>query len=115
MTDDVISGDDLQLNEWGYYETKPLPRVGTARLLHPVYVAELPGASTASLYELDPPHEGYAFVVVVGVWSPTLVGTTIQPANRDGSLADAGHLRGGFAGAMDHVRALNNAGYDVVL
>jgi hypothetical protein len=113
--DHVIGDDDLQLNEWGYYEPKPLPHVGTARLLGPVSVAELPGAAAASLYELDPPHEGHAFVLVVGVWSPTLVGTSIRPANADGTLAAPGHLRGGFAGAMDHVRALEHAGYDVVL
>ena len=73
----------------------------------------------ARLFTLDPPMTKYdgteiPAVIVSGV---NVIGepeTYIFPADRDGGGFDFGELDGSFKGAIDHAKALENAGYQIV-
>lgn len=67
-----------------------------------------------SLYRLDPPHEGHEHVVVSSVVA-TLSGpeTLIFPADANGKIQSFSELPGSCRGTLDHIEALNLAGYEV--
>lgn len=69
----------------------------------------------ARLYRLDPALGGYEYVVVSAVVSlysgPE---TYIFGANAAGKVLDWEDLPGSFRGSLDHVQALECAGYEVV-
>jgi hypothetical protein len=74
----------------------------------------------ARLYQVHPPilvedwlHTGVYDYVVVSATVVMFSGpeTYIFPADEDGTIADFGDLDGSFRGALDHERALTNAGY----
>lgn len=72
----------------------------------------------ARLYELSEPHEGYGeradtHVVVSAVVTYGGAETYIFPANADGEVTSWGEIPGSFKGALDHERALREAGYEV--
>ena len=68
----------------------------------------------AEVYRLDPPHEGREYVMVSAVDAfgagPE---TYIFPASEDGKVTDWLEMEGSFKGALDHVGALRNAGYEI--
>lgn len=81
--------------------------------------------SDARHYHLDPPLDGHQDVVVSAVvvnpgnpWIDFFgqygAETYIFPANEVGEVTDWGELEGSFHGDLDHIRALENAGYVVV-
>jgi hypothetical protein len=86
--------------------------------------AEMPG--DARLYELDEPiawskWEGNEevdyrteFVVVSGIANSFSTETYIFPANAYGKILSWLELDGSFRGSVDHERALENAGYEVI-
>ncbi|QCB92358.1 hypothetical protein [Cellulomonas shaoxiangyii] len=84
--------------------------------LDPTLVALFP--HTASLYRLDPPMRtrsgGYEHVVVLAEQRDGYQVTQIFGSDADGWMRP-GDLPGSFEGGMDHVEALNRAGYEVVL
>jgi hypothetical protein len=78
----------------------------------------------AELFRMEPPHEGYDYVVVSAITSrptgmpeidniPGLLDseTYIFGANAEGEVVDWSDLPGSFKGAMDIPQALLNAGY----
>ncbi len=80
----------------------------------------------ASLYRLDPPAtvndwatgseeiRTTEYVVVSAVDVPfSGPETYIFPANADGEVTDWGEMEGSFRGALDHQRALLDAGYSI--
>lgn len=68
----------------------------------------------AHLYELSEPLEEHQYVVVSAVNVPFGGPETyIFPADREGNIINWGELDGSFKGALDHSRALKNAGYEV--
>ena len=71
-------------------------------------------AGIKKLYELDPPLEGNRFVTVSAV-NAMFSGpeTYIFPADEKGKITDWLELRGSYKGGLDHVAALENAGYSV--
>jgi len=79
----------------------------------------------ARLYKLDPPmlgddrytiEEEYEYVIVSAVLNLGFPPETyIFPADSDGGILDWGELDGSFKGALDHERALNGAGYQIVV
>lgn len=77
------------------------------------FVRELPGFSgSASLYHMDPPHDGHDHVVVSAAVIH-FVGpeTAVIPAREDGSVIDATRLLGSSVGTLAHADALSVAGY----
>jgi len=60
--------------------------------------------------------EKEAKYVVVSAAHVTFSGseTYIFPSDEDGNVVDLGELNGSFRGALDHERALNNAGYELI-
>lgn len=66
-------------------------------------------------YRLSAPLEGYKYVVVSAAntfdHGPE---TYIFGADRDGEITDWNELEGSFVGGLDHERALEGAGYQVV-
>lgn len=72
-------------------------------------------SESASLYQLDPPLEGHEFVVVSAVNVPSSGPETyIFGADKEGRIVDWSELDGSFRGGLDHVAALENAGYEIV-
>ena len=72
----------------------------------------------ARLYQLDPPLDGNEFVVVSGIDKAidTLKPETfIFKANGKGEVLDWLELPGSFEGSVDHVKALEGAGYTIVV
>lgn len=72
----------------------------------------------ARLYELSEPHAGYgegpvSRVVVSAVSVLGVPETYIFPADESGGVASWGEMPGSFKGALDHERALREAGYEV--
>jgi len=70
----------------------------------------------ARLYKLTPPLDGAEYVVVSAV-VPFFSGpeTYIFPSNKKGEVESwMEEMEGSFRGALDHVEALGNAGYEVV-
>jgi len=60
----------------------------------------------------DPPAKNTAFVIVSATIGPySGPETYIFPSNSDGEVVDRGELDGSYRGALNHERALNNAGY----
>lgn len=84
--------------------------------LDPTLVAVFP--HTASLYRLDPPMRTrsgrYDHVVVLAQHDEWGGRTQVFPSDAD-AVMSPGDLPGSYAGGMDHVEALNRAGYEVVL
>lgn len=78
------------------------------------FVRRLRGwAGDARLYRMTPPLEGKEYVVVSAVMSDfSGPETAIFPSNENGSFGMP-QLDGGIDGALDHVAALANAGYEV--
>jgi hypothetical protein len=75
----------------------------------------------ARLYKLSEPVEYNAeekktkFVIVSAVHTSFSGSETyIFPANKDGAVTDWGELEGSFRGGLDHVVALENAGFTVI-
>lgn len=69
------------------------------------------------LYEMKPKFKGHKYVVVSAILCPfdTLRSETyIFPADRDGNITDWGQLPGSFRGEMNHAKALDGAGYEIV-
>lgn len=74
----------------------------------------------ARLYRLDPPLADYdgdvhEFVIVSAVVADSGPETYIFPADESGKITDWLEMPGSFKGALDHVAALANAGYEVTL
>jgi len=71
----------------------------------------------ASLYRLDPPLDGHAYVVVSATYalfgSPPGLQTYIFPSDADGQVTNWGELDGSYEGDLDHEKALHRAGYTV--
>ena len=68
----------------------------------------------ASLYRLTPPLQKHKYVIVSAVVAPySGAETYIFPANKQGEVTDWGELEGSFRGSLDHLTALENAGYDI--
>lgn len=70
----------------------------------------------ARLYHVEPPLDGYDYVIVSAVpsWFDTMRPETyIFPANENGEEINMSELSGSFKGDMDHARALRGAGYEV--
>lgn len=66
------------------------------------------------LYRLDPPLDGNEYVVVAAaVRFASGPKTCIFAADEVGRVTDWRALPGSFRGALDHERALRNAGYEV--
>jgi hypothetical protein len=94
------------------------------------YMCHLPDwQGEAQLYRLDPPVTYYTWspeghdaeekrtdhVAVSAVTAPfTGPETYIFPADEDGNVLDWTELHSSFRGALDHERALRNAGYEVL-
>ena len=87
------------------------------------YVRDLGGwLGTARLYKVpeykwsnsfeEGTAEYVAVSAVVALGGPE---TFIFPADADGTVLNWLELEGSFHGALDHVRALNNAGYEEVV
>lgn len=79
----------------------------------------------ARLYRVSPPMAGRSWMsdetathdyVVVSAADVMFSGpeTYIFPADEDGNVVDWGEVDGSFRGALDHERALHEAGYTVV-
>lgn len=84
------------------------------------YVRHLNGfVGEARLYKLSEPLEAYGtdevftYVIVSGVVAYSGPETYIFPSNEEGKITDWGELHGSFRGEIDHVQALENAGYTV--
>ena len=71
-------------------------------------------AVTQRLYRLNPPLENKRFVVVSAA-NVLFSGpeTYIFAANQKGTITNWSEMTGSFRGALDHERALRNAGYEV--
>ncbi len=66
------------------------------------------------LYKMDPPHEGYEYVVVSGVNAFGMgEETLIFGADAEGRIDTYADLTGSFRGSIDHEVALAIAGYKV--
>lgn len=68
----------------------------------------------ARLYKLNKPLAGNYYVIVSGVHNQYTTETYIFSSNKLGDIIDWGELDGSFKGAIDHKRALNNAGYEII-
>ena len=80
---------------------------------------------SAALYQLDPPLEGYAWddeeapkydYVVVSATTAMYGGpeTYIFGADDSGNIQEWGELPGSYKGGLNHVEALEGAGYSVI-
>ena len=72
----------------------------------------------AALYELDEPMKydgGETCYVIVSATVVLITGpeTYICPADCEGNIINWGELEGSYRGGLDHVRALEGAGYTV--
>lgn len=78
-----------------------------------MFVKKLEGfTGDARLYKVSPPLEGNAYVVVSAtVAAFSGAETYIFPGNEKGEVVEWGELEGSFRGALDHEKALANAGY----
>lgn len=71
-----------------------------------------------SLYKMDPPHEGYEYVIAsalyekVGVYQ--LEETYLFGADENGDIVNWSELSGSMKGTQSHAEALNHAGYSVI-
>lgn len=66
------------------------------------------------LYHLSEPLDGHAHVIVsANVVMFSGPETYIFGADSNGEIVDWCELEGSFKGSLDHVAALNNAGYEV--
>lgn len=71
--------------------------------------------SDAYLYRLSEPYEGTSYVIVSAVIVPiTGAETYIFPAKEDGETISMIEMGGSFRGELNHKKALENAGYEVV-
>jgi hypothetical protein len=84
------------------------------------FVKNLDGFNgNATLYRVNPPlksysgEDEYALVVVSAVVAFGYPETFIFGADEDGEVMNWLELPGSFKGALDHTRALRDAGYDV--
>lgn len=76
-------------------------------------VGRLTDGHVKSLYELTPPLNGHRYVIVSGVRVMGEPETYIFPAEPDGQVTRWAELPGSFKGAIDHVEALREAGYEI--
>ena len=68
----------------------------------------------ARLYRCAPPLDGHEYVIVsAAVVFMTGPETYIFGATKDGEIENWSELDGSFRGGLDHVHALNEAGYEV--
>ncbi len=65
----------------------------------------------ARLYRVDPPLEGNEFVVVSAVFAYSGPETYIFPSDADGEIVSWSELEGSLYDCVDHIKALNSAGY----
>ena len=106
-------------NEWGCWEDPPRDLVGTARRVRSLPVTPPDGAAMiAALYEIDPPMVGFRgcehrYLIVTAEMDQHGERTLILGADPDGRPQTL-DLPGSFDGALDHVRALRRAGYELV-
>lgn len=84
------------------------------------FIRDLDGfTGTASLYRVSPPmrsgwtDEYYGFVIVSAAMVSDVPETYIFGADEDGEVLHWLELPGSFRGALDHVAALEGAGYRV--
>ena len=71
--------------------------------------------ATQRCYRCTPPFDGHEYVVVSAAGMQYRQETYIFPANKYGHVTDCLELKGSFKGALDHERALLNAGYEVAV
>lgn len=88
------------------------PEHGTAS-----YIRTLEGwRGDARLFKVDPPLGAAAYVVVSAVIVPfSGPETFIFAADAEGEVTSFSELPGSFSGALDHARALRDAGYTLEL
>ena len=81
------------------------------------YLCTLKGKGEKRLYQLTPPLNGHDHVVVSAVDVSWPLGngpeTYIFAATEFGEITNYMDLPGSFRGALDHERALKNAGYEI--
>ena len=65
------------------------------------------------LYRMDPPLEGYEYVVASAVMVLDEPEVYLFPADPDGSITDWGELEGSLKGTLIHEQALQAAGYSI--
>jgi hypothetical protein len=69
----------------------------------------------ARIYQMDPPYHGSEYVAVSGTDVPfSGAETYIFKSDENGKVSEFGELPGSFRGEINHVRALKNAGYEVL-
>ena len=82
------------------------------------YLREADGfTGDARLYRLSEPLEDSSYVIVSAVpfaFDTGMAETYLFSANEEGDVTSWSDLDGSFQGAMDHARALANAGYEIV-
>lgn len=110
--------DEYQTKPWSEVITTTDPWLGTAvEIAKPDEYEKWHG--DAKFYRLDPPAEDYegtphSYVWVSGVEVLGKAETYIFPAGEDGKVLSYSEMPGSFRGAIDHGRALFNAGYRVL-
>ena len=76
------------------------------------FVKSVEGQGHKALYKLNPPLEGHEFVVVSSVHAMfTGPETYIFPADKNGKVTNWGELPGSYRGGLNHIKALEDAGY----
>jgi hypothetical protein len=67
----------------------------------------------ARLFRLDPPLEGYEYVIVSATAAYSVAETLIFGASAVGNVKDWGPLKGSLYGTRDIAGALRSAGYEI--
>lgn len=71
-----------------------------------------------SLYKMNPPHEGYEYVIASSLFEKVgrhqLDETYLFGADKEGTILDWCELSGSMKGTQSHSEALNEAGYSVI-